>query len=229
MRQLLIFPVVLAVGLAFFSCGQTPPTASVETESGLQAMSAEKPTAVFEERQAAQGLADRLGLNAEQRAALDALNARYRETAQRVAAMNRREDASQEVVLQRAQRLRNAYDKDLASLLTAEQRAQYARMRAASQPSQTRAEARPQNTSLEDRLQLTARQRHHLQTLREGLKSRSEYLHSQAKAGRLSREALQENLMALRARFEAALVAMLTPEQKAIWDSRKAQPVSRAE
>ena len=75
-------------------------------------------------------LADQLGLNERQRARLEAIQAKYRELSKKVAEEGKAHGLSQEEMAQRSLRLRNAYDKDVMSILTDEQKAKYQGMKA---------------------------------------------------------------------------------------------------
>lgn len=132
MRSPAILALLLAVGLAFHGCGKAAPTGSVDPESQQSLGKAAERSVSTAPKNSSQSLsvADRLNMTPRQRAALEGIQKKYRELSQKVTAEGRALKLSEEEMTRRSLRLRNAYDKDVMAILTAEQKRLYQTMKA---------------------------------------------------------------------------------------------------
>jgi Spy/CpxP family protein refolding chaperone len=132
MKRQHIIQVVLTAGLALYGCGQSSTTASPEPASDQASDQAAKRVSASENQNTSTptSVADRLGLNRSQRAALAKIQEKYRKLSQEVTAQGRREGLNEEEMLKRSLRLRNAYDREVIAILTPEQKKLYEGMKA---------------------------------------------------------------------------------------------------
>ena len=132
MKRTAILVLLLAVGLAFHGCSKSAPTASTDPESEQSLGKAAERSVSAAPKSSSQSLsvADRLNMAPRQRAALEGIQKRYRELSQRVTAEGRALKLSEAEMAKRSLRVRNAYDKDVMAILTAEQKRLYQTMKA---------------------------------------------------------------------------------------------------
>ncbi len=123
---------LLVVGFAFHGCGKAAPTASADPDSDQSLGKAAERSVSTASKSSSQSLsvADRLDMSPRQRAALERIQKKYRELSQKVTAEGRAQGLSKEEMTKRSLRLRNAYDKDVMAILTAEQKRLYQTMKA---------------------------------------------------------------------------------------------------
>ena len=132
MRFPAILVLLLAAAVAFHACGKTAPTDPAVLESGQSLGKAAERSVSTAPKSSSQSLsvADRLNMTPRQRAALEGIQKKYRELSQKVTAEGRALKLSEEEMTRRSLRLRNAYDKDVMAILTAEQKRLYQTMKA---------------------------------------------------------------------------------------------------
>lgn len=117
---------LLLSALALYGCGKVASTASQEADETLDQAAKRSAPSQAQRTSDGTGIADRLGLDDEQRAALAAIQAKYR----RLAAQASEQGLSADEVRQHSLRLRNAYDKEVLEILTDEQKKRYEGMKA---------------------------------------------------------------------------------------------------
>lgn len=187
---------------------------------------------------------EQLGLDADQRAALETLREGLRADSKAIAQKSRETKTEREAVKKEHEALRTAFDTALRNLLTDEQKAKYDELKAAraeqqakrekqqaemkKRIQQTRKSPKAKRVTIEDQLGLDAGQRAALKALRLKHSADGKKIAQEARETKADRETVKKEYEALRHAFDKAFREILTDEQEAKYDQivagRKTQP-----
>ncbi len=208
-------PIVFAAAWLFVGCSQDAPTTSVETSDPT----AGKPVVSSDDEYRSGGLAAKLGLSEAQQTALKALRAGQKAETQAVLKAAS-ESKDREALRDQLKALREKHHAAFLGLLTDEQRAAYAEMRAEAKKraQQRKTRAKTRRTPVEDQLGLDADQRTAVKALREELRTDSKAVAKEARKTKADRETVKQQLEVLRSAFDKAFREILTDEQEAKYD-----------